>query len=89
MQLLLIFCCVDFLSASNWAQTSGKVQQNVVIPRIPTPSYPHWTQRFGHAIVVATNISVAQSLGAKPLMYMIGGDTFEGDFDGENVDQIF
>lgn len=41
--------------AANWAQASGKLQQNIVIPYIPSPARPHWTARYGAAAVVVRN----------------------------------
>ena len=42
---------------SNWAQTSGDMAQNVVFPAIPSPYLKHWEARFGHATVVAQDVS--------------------------------
>jgi hypothetical protein len=67
---------------ANWAQTTGKLEQNVVIPRMPTPAYRHWAQRYGHAVVVASNNSETTKGSS---IYLFGGDTFEGDPSGENV----
>ena len=45
--------------AANWAQASGKLQQNIAIPYLPSPSRPHWTPRYGTAAVVHRNDSWA------------------------------
>jgi hypothetical protein len=66
---------------ANWAQTTGKLGQNVVIPRYPTPAYRHWAQRFGHAVVVASNSSNTEG----SMIYLLGGDSYEGDASGENA----
>ena len=47
--LLLWGLCTD---ASNWAEVSGEVEQNVVIPFYPSPNNKHWGPRYGFAMVV-------------------------------------
>lgn len=79
--IFLFILSLPLSNSANWAQTTGKLAQKVVIPRIPTPAYRHWTQRYGHAVVVASNSSITK--GAQ--IYLLGGDTFEGDTSGENV----
>jgi hypothetical protein len=66
---------------SNWAQTTGKLEQNVVIPRYPSPAYRHWAQRYGHAVVVASNSTETKG----SVIYLLGGDSYEGDASGENA----
>lgn len=46
---------VPFLA--NWAQSSGPVDQNVVIPYFPRPSNRHWQARYGMAVVVVTDVN--------------------------------
>lgn len=55
--LILITLLVQPCLTANWAQTSGNIQQNVVFPAIPTPVNRHWQARFGHATVVAKDVS--------------------------------
>ena len=45
--------------AANWAQTSGDVKQNVVIPYYPSANREHWNARYGHATVVADGLAIA------------------------------
>ena len=47
------------LFLANWAQSSGQIQQNVVIPYIPAPGHRHWQARYGAAAVVVTDVSCA------------------------------
>ena len=32
---------------ANWAQVSGEIQQNVVVPYLPGTQRPHWSGRTG------------------------------------------
>ena len=65
--------------AANWAQTTGKVQQNVVIPTMPTLSNPHWERRYGMAVVVVDDPANPDD---EPRIFLMGGDTYDGDFTG-------
>ncbi len=79
--LISLFSLFLLIKCSNWAQTTGKLSQNIVIPRFPTPAYRHWAQRFGHAVVVTSNSTVEKG----SVIYLLGGDTYEGDVQGGNV----
>ncbi len=48
---------LDTCLTANWAQTSGNIQQNVVFPAMITPVHKHWQARFGHATVIAKDVS--------------------------------
>ncbi|CAM9247287.1 unnamed protein product, partial [Ectocarpus fasciculatus] len=61
--------------AANWAQTSGKVKQNVVKPLIPSPYDEHWQSRFGALTVVLGN----SSIGAADSLFVMGGDTYDNE----------
>lgn len=41
---------------ANWAQGSGYIEQNVVIPQQPTLSHPHWQARYGMSTAVILNV---------------------------------
>ena len=57
--LIIFASLVQECLTSNWAQTSGEMAQNVVFPAIPSPYLKHWEARFGHATVVAQDVSIA------------------------------
>lgn len=65
-----MFISIHLLTA-NWAQSSGKLKQNTVIPNIPSPSHPHWQPRFGAQLLVSSSTSNGSTL------FLIGGDTFQ------------
>lgn len=44
-----------FYVTANWAQVSGNIDQNVVVPYFPGPNQPHWQARYGMATVVAVS----------------------------------
>lgn len=48
---MLCSLCETLVIAANWAQASGEVSQNVVIPYVPSPEKPHWAARFGMTTV--------------------------------------
>lgn len=49
---LLTFFFSHSLFTANWAQASGNIQQNTVIPYYPAPGKPHWGPRYGMAAAV-------------------------------------
>lgn len=62
---IIHYCLICFISnnmmmesIANWAQASGKLKQNIVIPYIPAPNQPHWTPRYGATAVVLGNETV-------------------------------
>jgi len=63
------------IHAANWAQVSGNIQQNTVIPYYPTPGTPHWAARFGHVTIVRA----ASNISSVSYVFLLGGDTYEGD----------
>lgn len=48
--LLLYFLYLIFLLLANWAQASGSIQQNIVVPYYAAPDTPHWTGRYGASV---------------------------------------
>jgi hypothetical protein len=73
---------IGYISASNWAQTTGDVSQNVVVPQIPKPAHPHWNKRYGMAIVAVDDPNNPDDV---PHIYLLGGDTYDGDTNGATV----
>lgn len=73
---LLLFDILNIGFSSNWAQTSGILQQNVVIPRFPTPEFPHWEKRYGHAAVA----KFAESASDPSFIFILGGDSYDADY---------
>ena len=53
---VLFLFCVEETHTANWAQTSGEIEQNVVLPAMPSPTLSHWQARFGHATVIAADV---------------------------------
>lgn len=57
---------------ANWAQTSGKISQNIVIPYYPAPGKPHWSQRYGHVTITVP----APDVESLAYMFVLGGDSY-------------
>ena len=55
--LLAIITTSKYVDSANWAQASGYIDQNVVIPSIPSPTKKHWQARYGFASLVFPNVS--------------------------------
>lgn len=58
---------------ANWAQASGEIQQNVVIPYYPSFKNAHWGSRYGFVSIVIP--PQGQSVG---FVFLLGGDTYDG-----------
>lgn len=77
--LLLAFYLIANIQesiCSNWAQTSGKIEQNIVVTEIPAPDKSHWSARYGHATVIMHS-------GKRPdigEVYILGGDSNDGNY---------
>eukprot|EP01041_Mallomonas_annulata_P013419 gene13419-28456_t len=65
----MFFGCAQ---SANWAQTSGKISQNLVNPSVPGPNNPHWQGRYGMTVVLKTN-STSLNFGT---IFLMGGDTY-------------
>ena len=74
-----LFACVAVTSGTNWAQTTGKTHQNVVIPRRPTPDYRHWGERYGAAVVLAREPNEVYDPDEEQVVYYMGGDSYDND----------
>ena len=55
--LLAFITSSKYVDSANWAQASGYIDQNVVIPTIPSPTKKHWQARYGFASLVFPNVS--------------------------------
>lgn len=51
--VVLLSHFLQLADGANWAQASGHIQQNIVLPAYPSPDTPHWTPRYGHAAIVS------------------------------------
>eukprot|EP00606_Chrysophyceae_sp_TOSAG23-5_P001461 GSChrysophyteH2.ASY1.ANO1.245.1 assembled CDS len=76
---VLVLLLLQSAEASNWAQTSGEISQNIVFPAIPSPVIKHWQARFGHATVVAADVNPNPEVVTLGQVYLMGGDTFSDD----------
>ena len=77
--LWLLLWVPKVAESSNWAQTSGKMSQNVVFPSIPSPANRHWQARFGHAAVIGAEVDPDPEVATLGKIYIMGGDTNTGD----------
>jgi len=68
------------VDASNWAQASGPIQQNTVLPSIPSPAKKHWQNRFGHCTILYTKPNPNAGVAFLGKVFLIGGDTNDGSF---------
>lgn len=78
--IILLFSRLNFCFCANWAQSSGDIKQNIVIPYYPSPPNPHWAARYGMVSVVAPPRDTS-SLG---FVYLMGGDTYDGSKTSDN-----
>lgn len=76
------------VDASNWAQTSGPIEQNTVFPSIPSPAKKHWQNRYGHCSILYTNPNPNEGVAFLGKVFLIGGDTHLPD-SAETPDQEF
>lgn len=79
--LVLTLIGIKFSFGSNWAQTSGRLQQTITITQIPAPDRPHWSARYGHATAIL-NTGTVQEVGQ---VYLMGGDSYYGDLKETNL----
>ena len=77
--LVVLSLYTDFTESSNWAQTSGRLDQNVVITKIPSADNLHWAARYGHATTVM-NTGDLPEIGE---VYLTGGDVYTQATDME------
>ncbi len=62
MLLWWVFSDFDAIDGANWAQSSGYLEQNVVIPAMPSPAVKHWQSRYGMASVTyISNVHILYS----------------------------
>ena len=71
--LIIFSILLDTCLTANWAQTSGNIQQNVVFPAMITPVHKHWQARFGHATVIAKDVSYLSRVVVKPTNVLLLG----------------
>jgi hypothetical protein len=72
-----LYACVTLVYSTNWAQTTGKTAQNVVVPRRPSPGYRHWSERYGAAVVLARE--PGGDLEPDQVVFYMGGDSYDND----------
>jgi hypothetical protein len=72
---LLLNFKTEFIKSSNWAQTSGVRDQNIVITKIPSPQQAHWSARYGHS----TSILHSGDSAVSGEVYLMGGDSYYGE----------
>ena len=77
MIFIIYLLSLQFVESANWAQTSGYLEQNVVIPAIPSPAVKHWQPRYGMSSLQFPNASSANGN-----LVLLGGDTYNNDFTG-------
>ena len=82
--LVLLGSFVTITKQANWAQSSGEIQQNVVIPAYPSPAKKHFQPRYGHAVVVVPK-AVTSGVVSEGDIYLMGGDTYTGTAGLENI----
>ena len=76
-QTLLLPLLLKTCDGSNWAQTSGYLDQNVVITKIPSVENQHWSARYGHATaILLKDTAVDPNIGE---IYLTGGDIYTND----------
>ncbi len=83
--LLVLSFYTDFIESSNWAQTSGRLDQNVIITKIPSAGNLHWAARYGHATTIL-NTGDLPEIGE---VYLTGGDVYTQARDMETNIGIF
>eukprot|EP01031_Cornospumella_fuschlensis_P035821 gene35821-43448_t len=76
---LFVYCLCYLLQirAANWAQSSGEISQNTAIPYVPAPApySKHWSARYGMATIVTSTTN----LSSFSYVYLLGGDSYDGD----------
>ena len=77
--LVVLSLYTDFTESSNWAQTSGRLDQNIVITKLPSADNLHWAARYGHATTVM-NTGDLPEIGE---VYLTGGDVYSQARDAE------
>lgn len=96
LSFLLHSCCllsyINVVDSTNWAQTTGKTAQNVVVPRRPTPDFRHWSERYGAAVILAREPSEIykspdeELVDEENVIYLMGGDSYDGDHTAPDED---
>ena len=76
---------IQLVNASNWAQVSGPLKQNVVLTQHPAPAHPHWGPRFGMAVVRFAS-GPTPDVGE---IFLVGGDTYDEKFTLEEQNNGF
>ena len=74
-----LFAYITLVGSTNWAQTTGKTEQNVVVPRRPSPDHRHWSERYGAAVVLAREPNEENDPEAENVIYYMGGDSYDND----------
>lgn len=74
-----LYFCVTLVCSTNWAQTTGKTAQNVVVPRRPSPDYRHWSERYGAAVVLAREPNEIPDPDDEQIIFYMGGDSYDND----------
>ena len=77
--VLILSLHTGFTECSNWAQTSGRLDQNIVITKIPSADNLHWAARYGHATSIL-NTGALPEIGE---VYLSGGDVYTQSRDQE------
>ncbi|KAJ1457952.1 hypothetical protein M885DRAFT_480910 [Pelagophyceae sp. CCMP2097] len=71
--------------ASNWAQTTGPLKQNTVIPYMPSAQNPHWSARMGFAVAVSNVSDNGEALfRSQPSLMLVGGDDYWVDAEARD-----
>lgn len=65
----LISSSFKYTESANWAQTSGYLDQNVVIPTIPSPAKKHWQARYGFSNLAFPNVIMISFFTSKTMFY--------------------
>ena len=86
MRVLCGLVCAALVQGTNWAQTSGKVAQNVVVPRRPSPDFPHWSERYGAAVVLAREPNEVYDPDEESVIFLMGGDSYDNDHSSPDED---
>ena len=77
MIFIIYLLSLQLGESANWAQTSGYLEQNVVIPAIPSPAVKHWQPRYG-----MSSLQFPNSSSSNGYLVLLGGDTYNNDFTG-------
>lgn len=81
--VLMVATC----EAANWAQTTGKLRQNLAVPYVASPSKnrSHWSGRMGQATAVANEKCMATRACAATTVCMY---TSDGKVEVEKSDNV-